>query len=158
MMAKEKKHYREGWWARRKKIHREDLWIDLDTYTRVIVKDNEGNEEDFEYACITKEIQNRDRPRRAVHRTGAKNRVAEVQMDPRYPVFDLVDEQGNPLPDHNEFDAQGYNIYARDDRLEKAEQALDYKAKGREYDFQKILTFAAVAVVVVAVVLWFVLK
>lgn len=157
-MAKKEKRYRSGFWARRKKIPYEELYVDMDTYTRRILTDNEGNEVGYEYACHRKEIRNKDRPVNAVHQTGKKDAVAEVQMDPRFPVFEIVDEFGNILPDHNEFDAQGYNIYARDDRMDKAEASLDYKAKGREYDLQKIATFVIVAIVVVAVVAWFVMK
>lgn len=158
-MAKRKeKHYRAGFWARWRKVPYEELYVDLDTYTRKIITDNEGNEVGYEYACHKKEIRNRDRPQNAVHRTGSKDVVCDVQMEPRFPVFDMVDEFGNPLPDHNEFDAQGYNIYARDDRMDKAEASLDYKAKGRDFDLQKIATFVIVAIVVVAVVAWFVMR
>lgn len=155
---KNQKRYRAGFWAKLKKIHYEDLYVDLDTYTRVILRDNDGEEVGYEYACHRKELRNRDRPANAVHVTGAKSSVAEVQMEQRYPVFDLVDEFGNPLPDHNDFDAQGYNTFAKDDRLDKAEASLDYKGQSKKMELQKYATFAIVAIVVVAVVAWFVTR
>lgn len=144
-------------WDRFRKKPWGEQKVTLDTYTRRTYIDGAGVER-MEYVCTSEEITNSDRPKSAVHQTGKKGRVALVSMEPDFPVFDEYDDQGNPLPDHNVFDAQGYDIYARDDRLEKAEAALDYKAKGREMPIEKVITLLAVAVVVVAVVAWFFLR
>jgi|GEM_PF-4045663 len=158
MAKKKEKHYRKGFWARMKKIHYDNLYVDLSTLTRHIITDNEGAEVGFEYAMHTRECRNGELPRNAVHRTGADSECVDVQMEPRFPVFDLYDEDGNQLPDHNDFSAQGYNAYARDDRMDKAERALDYKGKARQMDLQKIITIVLVGIVVAVVVAWFVLK
>lgn len=144
-------------WDRfRKKPWREQT-VTLDTYTRCYYTDDKGREH-MEYACTSTEIVNADRPRSAVHQTGERGRVALVVMEPIFPVFDEYDPQGNPLPDHNTFDAQGYDIYARDDRMDDAEDEINYKTKGKDMPIQKVVTLLAVAVVVVAVVAWFFMR
>lgn len=158
MVKKERKHYRKGFWAKLKKVHYEDLYVDLGTLSRVVVTDNEGNETDFEYEIRMKEVRNGDLPRSAVHRTGKASEVIDVQMEPRFPTFELVDEDGVPLPDHNEFTAQGYNAYARDDRLDKAERSLEYKGRAQKFELQKLITFGLVALVVIGVVAWYVMR
>lgn len=147
--------------AGRKGLFRRKPWgeqkVRLDTYTRRTYEDGNGVAH-LEYVCVTQEVTNATRPRSAVHQTGKKGRAVLVDMEPDFPVFEVYDEQGNPLPSSNTFDAQGYDIYARDDRMDKAEADLDAKTKGRDMPIEKVITLLAVAVVVVAVVAWFMMR
>lgn len=111
----------------------------------------------MEYRVTVQEVQYKDLPREAVHRSGSRDDAWLIDMEPRYPAYSSEnvprDRDGNPTKPFNEFDANGYFTYAIDERLKKAEQAVATLNLKRELEWQKIITIVAVGAVV-ALVVW----
>lgn len=115
------------------------------------------DDEVMEYRCVIEEVQYKDLPREAVHRSGSRDDAWLIDMDPDYPQYSSEnvprDKDGNPVRPYNQFDANGYYVYAIDERLKKAEQAVATLSVKRELEWQKIITIVAVGAVV-ALVVW----
>lgn len=137
--------------GRFRKVPLEDQTRRLHTVTRY----EDGDV--MEYHCVVEEMKYSDLPAEAVHRSGSRDEAYIIDMDPRYPSYssEMVprDKDGNPTKPFNEFDANGYYIYAIDERLKKAEQAVATLNLKREIEWQKIITIVAVGAVV-ALVVW----
>lgn len=126
----------------------------LHTLTRHIVDPDTG---EFEYHDVVSDpMPYKDLPKEALPMTGTKDSFVLVDMEPVLPDYckELeFDRNGRPKP-HNWFDAQGYYIYAIDNRIKEAEQAATATMKPiRDIDWKKVVTVAA-CVVVVALVVW----
>lgn len=128
--------------------------VRLHTLTRHWSEDGET----FEYRdTISGPMPYCDLPKEAMPVTGTKDDYCVVDMEPNLPAYCGEverDANGNPKKAHNFFDAQGYYTYAIDNRIKEAEQAATatMKRPRMDIDWKKVLTIAACAVVVVAVI------